>query len=241
MRRTVVIVAVAVLALVVGLKFIPWLTTKQDILLSSPTSPPLFGGQTEVPLAPGHQVCVTPVDLAPNYHSAHFMVNGPAQLDLTISAPGYSSTTPATSTGGQVVAVPLPRLPRSANGTACIRNAGARPFSVAGNVEPRTQSFPSTVLDGKAIPGDVPFSFWHGKRESRAAALLDAIPRMAVFKPLGSRFFWLLLPLVLLAVPALVIAALVLGLRPCTETPAPAAATPPRSDPRPRPGTAARP
>jgi hypothetical protein len=213
MRRAVVIVSVAVLALVVGLKFVPWLTTKQDVLLSSPTSTPLFGGQTEVPLAPGHQVCVKPVDLAPNYHSAHFLVNGPAQIALTISAPGYSSTVPATSTGGPVVAVPLRKLPRSADGMACIRNAGARPFSVAGNVEPRTQSFPSTILDGKAIPGDVPFSFWHGRPESRAAALLDAIPRMNIFKPLGERFFWLLLPLVLLAVPALVIAALAVGLR----------------------------
>src|SRR6185312_11163267 len=187
MRRTVVIVAAAVLALFAGVKFVPWLTTKQDVLLSSPTSPPLFSGQTEVPLAPGQELCVNPVDLAPGYHTAHLLVSGPARLALTITAPGYSATARASGKGGPVVVVPLPKLARSAQGVACMRNEGSQPFQLEGNVEARSQS--------------------------RAAALLDAIPRMSVFKPLGERFFWLLLALVVLAVPALVITALVSGLR----------------------------
>ncbi|HXD56266.1 MAG TPA: hypothetical protein VN606_00025 [Thermoleophilaceae bacterium] len=213
MRRTVVIVAAAVLALFAGVKFVPWLTTKQDVLLSSPTSPPLFSGQTEVPLAPEQELCVNPVDLAPGYHTAHLLVSGPARLALTITAPGYSATARASGKGGPVVVVPLPKLPRSAQGVACMRNEGSQPFQLEGNVEARTQSRPATLLDGRRIQGDVPLSFWRGRSQSRAAALLDAIPRMSVFKPLGERFFWLLLALVVLAVPALVITALVSGLR----------------------------
>jgi|SRR5689334_17704533 hypothetical protein len=213
MRRTVVIVAVAVLALFVGVKFIPWLTTKQDVLLSSPTSPPFGGGLTWIKLDPGHELCVNPVDLAPNYRTAHLLLQGPARLALTITAPGYSSTTHAVTKGEPVVVLPLARLPRSASGVACMRNDGPQPFQVEGNVEGRTQSRPTALLDGKPIKDDVPISFWRGKPESRAAALLDGIPKMAVFKPVGAWFFWLMLPLVLLAVPALVITALALGLR----------------------------
>jgi hypothetical protein len=213
MRRAVVIVGVAVLALFAGIKFVPWLTTKQDVLLSSPTSTPLFGGQTEVPLAPGHQLCVKPVELAPSYRTAHLLLSGPGRLALTVSAPGYSSTTRTTSNGGPLIVVSLPKLPRSADGVVCMRNEGSQPFQVEGNVEDRTQSFPTTLLDGRPIKGDVPISFWRGRTESRAAALLHGIPKMAVFKPVGAWFFWLLLPLVLLAVPALVITALALGLR----------------------------
>src|SRR5919204_4512401 len=212
MRRTSILVAMAVFALVAGVKFVPWLTTKQDVELSSPTSPPLMTGLTWVTLSSGHELCVNPVDLAPSYHAAHLLVMGSGRLALTIERPGFSSTSRVAAQSG-VVVVPV-RLPEGrSTGVACMRNEGPQPLQLEGNVEPRTQSAVTTLLDGQPIKDAVPISFWRGKRESRVAALLDGIPRMAVFKPVGAWFFWTLLVLVIAAVPAAVIAALALGLR----------------------------
>src|ERR671934_68152 len=58
---------------------------------------------------------------------------------------------------------------------------------------------------------DVALSFWRGKRESRLAALLGGIHKMAAFKPVGAWFFWALLVLVAVGVPAAVVAAFVLS------------------------------
>jgi hypothetical protein len=214
MRRAVVLVALAVLAVFAGAKLVPWLLAKQDVELSSPTSPALFGGVTEVPVAPGQELCVAGVDLAPSYRSAHLLVTGPGSLALTLTAGGFSSTGHAVAAAGpSVVAVAIEPPPRHAIGNACLRNEGSAPLPVQGNVEVRTASRPVSTLDGKRIAPDVPLSFWRGKRETRLAALLGGIPKMAVFKPVGEWFFWLLVPLVLVAVPALVIAALVMGMR----------------------------
>jgi hypothetical protein len=212
MRRWTVVVAVAVLALIAGVRVVPWLTTKQDVELSTPTSPPFNTGLTWLDLDPGHVLCVNPIDLSPNYHAAHLLVRGSGRLTLTIEAPGYSSTSHSAAQEG-VVVVPVRMPQRRSTGVACMRNDGSQPFQLEGNVESRTQSLPTALLDGKPIKDDVPISFWRGKRESRAAALLDGIPRIAVFKPVGAWFFWTLLVLVLVAVPAAVIAALALGLR----------------------------
>jgi hypothetical protein len=214
MRRAVVLVALAVLAVFAGAKFVPWLLTKQDVELSSPTSPALFAGLTEVPLAPGHELCVVGVDLAPSYRSAHLLATGPGRLALTLSASGYSSTARAVAAAGPVaVALPVKPPPRDAIGNACLRNEGSAPLPVQGNVEVRTASRPVSTLDGRRIAPDVPLSFWRGKRETRLAALLNGIPKMAVFKPVGAWLFWVLLALVLIAVPAAVIAALAMGMR----------------------------
>lgn len=209
-----VLVALAVLAVLAGARFVPWLTSKQDVELSSPTTPPLNTGLTVVTVKPRQVLCVNAVDLGPSYHSAHLLVAGPATLALTLSAPGFSSTSRAvTRADAFPLAIPV-RMPRGAVlGQACVRNDGSAPFQLEGNVEPRTQSRPGSTLDGKAIQPQVPISFWRGKRETRIAALIGGIPHMAVFKPVGAWFFWIVLVLVLVAVPAAVITALALGMR----------------------------
>jgi hypothetical protein len=213
MRRAALIgVAVAVLAVLAVVRFVPWLTAKQDVELSSPTSSSLMIAPTLVPVQPGHVVCIATVDLAPSYRSAHLLVGKPATLALTLSAPGYSSTTRArTSADAVPLALPIHPPPRPTLGRACVRNEGQADFLLFATGEPRTQSRPVTTVDGKPIPQDVALSFWRGKRESRLAALLGGIHKMAAFKPVGAWFFWALLVLVAVGVPAAVVAAFVLS------------------------------
>src|SRR3954447_18799336 len=126
MRRPVVLVAVAVLVLAAGVRFVPWLTTKQDIELSSPRSPPFNIGLTWVDVDPGQELCVNPVDLDSSYRTAHLLLRGPAQLALTITSPGFSSTSRATTQGEPVTVLPVKMPARDATGAACMRNEGSQ-------------------------------------------------------------------------------------------------------------------
>ncbi|HEY2603961.1 MAG TPA: hypothetical protein VGI67_20555 [Thermoleophilaceae bacterium] len=216
--RIAVALALVLLAVVAVVKWVPWLDTRRDVELSSPTSPPLSIPPSLVTLKPGDRLCIPAIDLGPSYREAHLFVNKPSKFSFTVSAPGYRGTTFGSTPGDETpVALPVKPPPHDAIGTACVRNVGRHRFYLWGTVEPRTQARPVSFLNGKALPQDVALSFWSGKPTTVWEDASGAISRMSVLAPVGTWFFWLLLVLVAIGVPAAVIYALARSLRPSGE------------------------
>lgn len=104
--------------------------------------------------------------------------------------------------------VPIERVSTTTPLAVCLVNRGKRPVAVIGNAGLASRTSSATV-GGRAIPGDISLMLERAPR-SLLATIPESFERAPLFKAgfVGAWAFWLLTPLVLLGVPALLAAAL---------------------------------
>ena len=104
--------------------------------------------------------------------------------------------------------VPVKRVSTATPLSICIVNRGKRPVAPIGNA-PLASRTSSASVGGVAVPGDISLKLERSPR-SLLATIPESFERASLFKAgfVGAWTFWLLTPLVLLGVPALLVAAL---------------------------------
>lgn len=89
--------------------------------------------------------------------------------------------------------------------TVCLRNTGSRPVAVYGNAGAASRSTAATMDDGTELDADLDLVFLRAEAASVASLLPDVFRRAALFRPsgVGAWTYWVLLVLLVVAVPAL--------------------------------------
>jgi hypothetical protein len=217
-------VAVAAAVIVVGAAS-SWrtgLTTKRDVITSSPGVGPLFG-RADIALARGKRLCVSPVFLTSQTAHANIVVSSPTHrvvgLWIEASAPGYrSSIGPISAPAGGYVPITAVFAPPTGTrtGRVCFVNGSRTAVGFLGTDEPQSLTAATTTIDGRPVEG-----------RDTVLLLLEARPR-SVGSRLGVIFHrasgltggvvpnWLLWPVMvamLLVVPVAVLAAFAFSLR----------------------------
>jgi len=132
---------------------------------------------------------------------------------LTASGPGYRSP-PARIAGGQIgylpVEAPVPPPRPDLFGRVCVRNAGRTTVTLVGTEEFRTATRAATTVDGKPVAPDLALTLFENRAASVPALLPEIVDRVASLRGfLGHpAVVWLLLALVVVAVPAAMLAVL---------------------------------
>jgi hypothetical protein len=221
----------AVVLISVLVWFAPFVARSRQPVSSTGASPP-FANVTPVRLPTSKVLCMRNVTIDTDARIAQFTTIPGAvpspPLRVSASGPGGYQSAAVEVPGGQRSPGPqtasIHPPTHALIGEVCIRNAGHSPISLVGTTENRTSGREQAVLDGAPITPDVQLTLLaRGHR-----TLLDDIPavvrHMAAFKGsfASAAVLWILLLLVVLGVPALVIAAVTT-----------AAVDPPVSDRRP--------
>jgi hypothetical protein len=94
-------------------------------------------------------------------------------------------------------------------GQGCVRNAGRTPISLVGTTEDRTSGREQAVVDGARIAPDVQLTLLARGHRTLLRETRAALRHMAAFKGsfVSAGLLWVLLVLVVLGIPALVVAA----------------------------------
>jgi hypothetical protein len=212
----------AVLSLIFAAAYwvVPYLNRERETVSGVPVPPP-FLVQQPVQLAGGQRACLDRVAFNPDSEIAELTVlsrarSGPPLAITAAAGPyrargaidrGYSA--PITLRAG------IEPPGRSRLGTFCIENRGRRAVALLGTQEARTLSRPAATVGTKRVPADISLrllAMEPGTVPERLGSLVD---RVSAFKPaaLEKPILWLLLALVVLAVPALSLYALAAGFR----------------------------
>jgi hypothetical protein len=199
---------------------VPYLTRERETVSGVPVPPP-FLVQEAVPLDRGERACLDRVAFSPGSELAELTVlsrvrSGPP-LAITVAAGSYRERARIERGYSAPVTLRAHIEPpqRSRLGKFCIENRGRRAVALLGTREPRTLSRPAATIDGEPASADISLRFLAaepGTVPERLGALVD---RMSAFKPavLEKPILWLLLGLVVLAVPVLALYALAAGFR----------------------------
>lgn len=178
----------------------------------------------DVTLARGERVCLDQVALDRDSAVARLLVRRApepgAALRIEVAAPGYRGSGrvavpphPATA-DGSTLNVPLsPSPPRSTIGTFCAQNVAGARLTLVGTDQARALTRSRASLDGVPLAQAFSLTLVQAERHSTLARTPELIDRAAALSPFGPWFFWAMLPLLLLGVPLLVVAALYLALR----------------------------
>jgi hypothetical protein len=211
-------VAVAIVLLVTATQLLPWLTRKADVVSSTPVRADL-ASIAPIALSVGQRVCVGEVTLDPQARVAQLILARPApaggRLAVETAGGRYRATATAPLAPLQAGRLDVPISPpdEAVLGRLCVRNAGRGTIVLAGTADPRALTRSTIVVDGKRA--DRAFSLI--LREAGTRSFLDRIPqfvdRAAALNAVGPWLLWLLVPLLLLGVPAAVVCALHLALR----------------------------
>ncbi|HEV7772187.1 MAG TPA: hypothetical protein VGO48_02725 [Conexibacter sp.] len=221
-HRTALVTAVFVVVLLLGAatQFLPRLTQRGDVVSSTPVRADLASVQPIV-LAPGARACLEQVTLDAAARIAQVTIastaggNAGTRLALETSGAGDRATATAIVAPGQAgpLDIPFTPPPHGAIGTVCVRNTGAHRVALAGTADPRALTRSTIVIDG-ARQGQ---AFSLTLREAGDRSLLNRVSqlvdRTAALSAVGPWLLWLLIPLLLLGVPAGVVAALRIALR----------------------------
>ena len=178
----------------------------------------------DVTLARGERACLDQVALDRDSAVARLLVRRVPQaggaLRLEVAAPGYRASgrvavPPQLATAdGSHLDVPLsPPPPRSTVRTLCVQSVGAARLTLVGTDQARALTRSRASLDGTPLPQAFSLTLVQAQRRSALARTPELIDRAAALSPFGPWLFWVLLPLLLLGVPLLVVAALYLALR----------------------------
>jgi hypothetical protein len=196
--------------------FVPYATRSHQPVSSTGASPP-FSNVTPVALPAGSVACMRNVTIDTNARLAQFvLIPGPEPsppLRVSTDGPdGYHGRavripgghrTPTSQTA------PIQPPTRAVIGQVCVRNVGRATVSLVGTTEKRTSGREQTVIDGRRVEPDVALELL----QARTTTLLDETPEilrhMATFKGsfVSTGLLWLMLALVVVGIPALVIAA----------------------------------
>lgn len=202
-------VLAGVLVTLVGAAFlwVPYLTTPRLVITSTPSPGPTFS-RIDVPLAPGHEVCVNHVPFDFRTAQMQFVVAsslpGTAVLDMRASAPGYEGRARVTLPVSAQARPAQGRIKAPAHdvtGTACMRNAGRSPVSVVGTNEATSLGISQTLVDGGPLPPGqgVQLLLLEAHERSLVERVGQVVGRASDFAD-GLLPYWLALPLVLLLV-----------------------------------------
>jgi hypothetical protein len=199
-----VVVPFAATCLVGALLFAPFLLRDRDLVASTPSPRPLFN-VTFIPV--DGQLCVSDVTIPHDARELRFQLRTPGPVRVTLSAHGYR----AMATGTGAVGITPPRTTRL--GTVCLRPQ--RRGELTGTTEPRTLSRPHGAVDGRPIATDAYLAFYARRQASALAETPQIVHRMGAFRPgvVGPWLLWPLLALVVLGIPAALLAALLAGAR----------------------------
>jgi hypothetical protein len=212
-------VAVGALVMLVGAisQFVPWLTRHGDAISGTPVHADLVA-PTRVALDPGARACLAPVSLDPTSQVARLLVRRvpaagvPLRVELTAAGARTAATARALRESRQVdVPIAAPRA--ATTGRICVRNLGTVVLQLVGTADPRALTRTRMTLDGRPQADAFSLTLLERGSRSKLERASELVDHAAALSPLGSWFFWLLVPLLLIAVPALVLAALYLALR----------------------------
>jgi hypothetical protein len=91
----------------------------------------------------------------------------------------------------------------------CVRNVGGDAVSLVGTTEKRTNGRMQTVIDGRPVAADVSLQLVQGSTTTLLREIPDIVERMSAFKGwfVSDAVLWALLVIVVVGVPALVVAA----------------------------------
>jgi hypothetical protein len=216
-NRTAIVTALFVAVLTLGAltQFLPRLTQSGDVVTSTPVRQDLAAVQAIV-LHPGERAClsqvtldraagVARVGLAPNALGA-----APTKLALAASAPGYRAAATISVARGQGGQLQIPFAPprRTAIGALCLRNGGRRTVALAGTADPRALTRSKMTLDGAPRNDAFSLTLLAAGQRTLLDRFAQLVARTAALSAVGPWMLWLLLPLLLLGVPVLVLAAL---------------------------------
>ncbi len=174
-----------------------------------------------IALAPGQRVCIGGVTLDTDSERARLTLlsadAGVTRLRLTASAPAYRSEGSVPLTPAQDTARPLDVAltpPHAATlGSVCLATSGAGSVQLAGTADPRALTRLHATLDGAPQTQAFSLTLLEARERSPLARVGQLVSRAAALSPAGPWLFWLLMPLLVLGMPALVVAALALALR----------------------------
>jgi len=201
-------------------QFLPRLTRQGEVVSNTPVRSD-FAAVQPIVLEPGARVCLGDVTFDPAVRSAQLTFapsatgSAPTRLTLEAFAPGYRASAATEIARGQGGRLDIPFAPprRGTIGTLCVRNSGARTTALAGTGDPRALTRSAIVVDGQRTGQ----AFSVTLHEAGGRSLLDRTgqlaDRTAALSAVGPWLVWLLLPLLLLGVPAAVLVALRLALR----------------------------
>jgi hypothetical protein len=225
MRSWLAPLATATVILIGALVWFLSFVGRSDQPVSSTGASPPFSNVTPVRLRPSSVLCMTNVTIDTDARIAQFVTipeTSPSPpVRVSASGPGGYRSAEVELPGGQRVpgpqtaAIQPPSHPLV--GEICIRNAGRTALSFVGTVEDRTSGREQAVVDGARITPDVQLTLLAHGHHTLLRETPAALHHMAAFKGsfVSVELLWLLLGLVVLAVPALVVGAVAAG------TPAP--------------------
>ncbi|HZO37367.1 MAG TPA: hypothetical protein VFB41_10900 [Solirubrobacteraceae bacterium] len=193
-----------------------WALKDRDFPASTAQPPPLFTAPT-IPIKPGQAACSNDITVESHSRQMRFQVGtmgkpGP-ELELTLRWPGAVQR--RTQAGGYADNAVLgaefdpPSEPRLA--TVCFSNRGRVPaylFAADGTRPVGREVFggdvsrSTTTVDGRRIAANVVLSFYEAKPTSILARTSATASRIAVFRPVGTWFVWLLGALFVIGIPA---------------------------------------
>jgi hypothetical protein len=221
-HRTGIVTALFVLVLLLGAvtQFLPRLTQRGDVVSSTPVRADLAAVHP-IALAPGARACLDQVTLDAAARIAQVTIastvggNDGTRLALETSGVGTRATATVVVPPGMAGPLEIPFTPpaHGAIGTLCVRNVGHHRVALAGTGDPRALTRSTIVVDGQR-QGE---AFSLTLREAGDRSLLDRVSqlvdRTAALSAVGPWLLWLLIPLLLLGVPAAVLVALRIALR----------------------------
>jgi hypothetical protein len=207
---------IAVIVLALATQIVPWLTMQRDVVSSTPIRNELTFLQPIV-LHAGQRGCLDDVTLDPSTQVARLTIGraplSGGRLSIETAGPGYRATVTArTSQSGQLD-IPFSPPRRGVVGTLCARNAGRGTIELAGTADSRALTRSSIAIDGVQHPEAFSLTLLETGRRSYLDRVPQLVDRVTALSALGPWFLWLLVPLLVVGVPAGVIAALYLALR----------------------------
>jgi hypothetical protein len=215
MRRSVACAAVALFALFVLWKVVPFLGLQRSDVASTPTVTP--GDESElraVVVKGGKRVCVDHVLYAPDARFVEVTLDarwrtGPIRID--VSAPRYSAT--AMIRGGRInterTVTPIRPAPREVSGTLCLTNRGRHVVGFFGvEAHGRGASPAVTTVDGVVATRQLSVTLLRSPSRSLWGQMGEIFDRVAAFRPIAGWMAGLLFVLLFLAAPVALAVAL---------------------------------
>jgi len=209
---------VAVMALALAGGALPRLEGARPAITGTPV-PPGMRNEVAIPLAPGERVCMRDVvvDRGTGRVSLVAPPDGATARRLVVELRGERLHVARAVTLGPdeaLAEVEIAPLRSDVTAMVCARNAGAAPLQLAGTADPRVLVVREATRDGRRLADPAAFvlTFRAPHATTPVERLSQTVARAAALSAVGPWAYWFLLALVL-AVPAVVLAALALALR----------------------------
>jgi hypothetical protein len=218
--RPFLIAAAAVLVVGVVFAFVPFLTRERAVTTATPVPDPVSPLES-LKLQPRARVCVNSIPFTPDASRVRMLIgqlHGPPQpLQLSVRAAGLDETNPVAPryAASTPIVVGFTPVARASFGTVCLRNVGDRAVNAGMTSDPRNISRSQATLDGKPYGNHVPVTLFAAKRASLLSRVGAIVNHVAAFKPSPAHtVVWILVVLVIVALPALILWGVAAGLRP---------------------------